>query len=231
MRVVPVPATWMKKIKSHLSQYHTHTPFLALLSPLRVLAYADDIALILRDPKEWHASSVTYNIYSSASNAKHNKSKTEAISLNRASQREWQRLCTELNIQWHDRTADAIAVYLGYPLYCSMVSSKTTSQNDSCNIHSHLNILQQRGLSLRGKVLVANFFVLSKLWHVANVVIPPTKWITTARSRLRNYILLFWSAPSIAKLERSRSEGGLGILNLQNQIMTLQRHLVLDLLK
>jgi hypothetical protein len=117
MRVIPVPATWMKKIKSHLSQYHT--PFLAFLSPLSVLAYADDIALILRDPKEWHASSVTYNIYSSVSNAKHNVSKTEAISLNKAPQRDWQRLYTELNIQWHDRTADAIAVYLGYPLYCS----------------------------------------------------------------------------------------------------------------
>lgn len=48
--------------------------------------------------------------------------------------------------------------------------------------------------------------------------------------RLRKHILLFWSAPFIAKLERSRSEGGLGILNLQNQIMALQKHLLLDLL-
>jgi hypothetical protein len=89
--------------------------------PMKILAYADDLAVFLSSPDEWTALIAIMELYGRASNAKINIEKTVVISLSGATHRAWTRLLTAASdqIQWHDAQCQNAVRYLGYPLYTS----------------------------------------------------------------------------------------------------------------
>jgi hypothetical protein len=86
------------------------------MTPIKTMAYAEDIAVILGDPSEWSRLQILLDIYCSASNAKLNIEKTEVVFLLKSPAVDWRRLCQQKGMRWHDSSTDDVPVYLGYPL-------------------------------------------------------------------------------------------------------------------
>ena len=88
-------------------------------SPPRVklLGFADDLAVYLRHPKECDTLQSLLQVYSGASNAKVNIHKTEIVALAGKPHVEWTRTTSALEIAYHTEESPSAVRYLGYPLY------------------------------------------------------------------------------------------------------------------
>ena len=90
-------------------------------------------------------------------------------------------------------------------------------------LEKHSQFLQFRHLSLKGRALLINTILLSKIWFLANILIIPT-W---ARKKINQIIFNhLWDTNSepISRqtLFKSLNNGGLNILNIINQNLSLQ---------
>jgi hypothetical protein len=137
----------------------------ANLQLIKLLAYADDVACLLRDPADMFRLQHRLSTYSAASNAKINYHKTMAISLSgaRLSSSVWRlHLLANHTTQWHDCSSSVPLIYLGFPMYTSTSQCDAFLENllqliaQDCRVHS------QRLLSVRGRVTVLNNLILSK---------------------------------------------------------------------
>ena len=114
-------------------------------------------------------------------------------------------------------------VYLGYPLttsvqqrdaFCAELLSKIQT---ACSLHSH------RSLSFRGRALIANSLILSRLWHVLRVISLPAALFTKVRSLISQFMnRQVFPKLSFAVMCRPRRQGGLGLLDPRVQQHTLQ---------
>ncbi|KAG1029226.1 hypothetical protein G6F43_014018 [Rhizopus delemar] len=86
-------------------------------SPLKVLAYADDVCVLLQSTGDYCRLRHHLDRYGSVSNAKINIHKTEAFSLDGRSYPEWIAfLATQGISNWHDHSAPSPLRYLGFPM-------------------------------------------------------------------------------------------------------------------
>ncbi|KAG1457502.1 hypothetical protein G6F56_006593 [Rhizopus delemar] len=86
--------------------------------PVKILAYADDVLVLLHSPSDFFRLQWAVNIYTSASNALLNYSKTQAFSLSGASLPTWQQFLVSNNIlSWYDCKSTEALIYLGSSLY------------------------------------------------------------------------------------------------------------------
>jgi hypothetical protein len=93
---------------------------------LKLLAYADDILVFLKDPIELTSLLTLINAYELASNAKLNLGKTIAVSLSGQSQPFWRSCLQHRGItHWHDSNSHVAAIYLGFPLTSSSTQMAT----------------------------------------------------------------------------------------------------------
>ncbi|KAG1442792.1 hypothetical protein G6F56_010922 [Rhizopus delemar] len=192
--------------------------------PVKILAYADDVLVLLHSPSDFFRLQWAVNIYTSASNALLNYSKTQALSLSGASLPTWQQFLVSNNIlSWHDCKSTEALIYLGYPVYTSVsqrnhfVDQLINKIEISCHIHS------QRNLSIRGRVTVLNSLIFSKLWHVLRML-PLTK---TQITQLQGLGDKFLNSNSFLRIKFStltlpRSCGSIGALDPAGQIQALQ---------
>lgn len=135
--------------------------------PVKLLAYADDIACFLNEPQELNQLLNLLSQYSNASNVLVNYHKTVALSLSghrRSFIADWATSLSTCHItQWHDSSSVGSVVYLGCPLYTTptqrdfFLSSLLDKIKRVCEIH------QSRQLSIRGRATVMNSLILSKL--------------------------------------------------------------------
>ncbi|CAO3588473.1 unnamed protein product [Absidia cylindrospora] len=88
-------------------------------------------------------------------------------------------------------------------------------------IQTHINILKARSLSIKGKSIVINSLLLSRLWHIARVTVIPKHWITEINSTIRQYLLPMSPHPSYDFCTNPRAEGGLGIVHTEDQCLAL----------
>ena len=150
----------------HLSLETNQIPPLTSPPPIKVLAYADDTLVVLRDPSEFSHLQDIIQHYMSASNASLNYNKTQALSLSGRSSPSWISFLQTHGISsWHDKSALQPLIYLGYAI-CSSANQRAYYANSlismlrsSCQLHSI------RPLTFRGRVTVINSLLYSKLWH------------------------------------------------------------------
>lgn len=198
-----------------------------LSSPVKLMAYADDIVCLLNSPSELTSLHNHLNLYSRASNARINFDKTEAISLSGSPKiygDHWRLALNSYHItSWHDCLSSNPVIYLGFPLFTStnqrniFLDSFLEKIQISCDIHS------QRALSIRGRATVLNSLILSKLWHVLRVVSVPTSFFKSVQSIISKFINFhIFPKISFSTACLSRSQGGLGLLNPFIQQMALQ---------
>lgn len=206
-----------------------------LTHTVKVLAYADDVACFLNSPSDLNILNRHLETYSATSNARINFHKTEAFALSGKRSiydNTWRAPLVQSNIPaWHDSTAAAPIIYLGYPIFHSpcqrdvFLNSLLSKLESACNIHSH------RSLSFRGRVPISNCLLLSKLWYVLRVVTVPKQFLSSVVSLISGFVSRrCFPRISFATMTLPRKFGGLGLLDPFVQQSALQFRWILPLL-
>ena len=158
------------------------------------------------------------DIYSKASNTKANKDKTHAISLSGCATSIPRNHLAALGIcSWFDTYSPKALVYLGYPLYHTLIQRDTfleqlLSKINSCNIHA------QRSLSIRGRATIVNILILSTLWRVLRVCPVPKSFFRNLRSICHNVSTRrMWPTIVCHRMFATRNKDGLAILHTPAQ--------------
>jgi exonuclease III len=188
---------------------------------VKLLAYADDLILFANSLAEWNILQDHLYSYGLASNAKVNLSKTIILSLTGKPHQNWISIAKNAGITWHDSFHPDPAIYLGYPLYTSDKQLQSFLNKIKSKIQTHINILKTRALSVKGRAIVVNSLLLSRLWHIARVTVLPKTWISEINAVLRQYLLNMTPHPSYDFCTNPRSEGGLGIIHTEDQCLAL----------
>ncbi|KAG1140784.1 hypothetical protein G6F37_009191 [Rhizopus arrhizus] len=132
-------------------------------STLKVLAYADDVCVLLHSFEDYHRLQHHLNRYSLVSNAKVNIHKTEAFSLDGRPYPEWIDFFSTQGItKWHDHISPSPLRYLGFPLIQSLTQRRYLEGHLLQLVKTQCYIYSQRQLSIRGRATIANSLILSK---------------------------------------------------------------------
>jgi hypothetical protein len=191
---------------------------------VKLLSYADDLEVFLSSPDEWHILISLLDLYGRASNAKVNLSKTVLVSLSGVKHSSWVFLASSVGVEWHDSTSSGAVRYLGYPLYST--DSQLLDYLDAIlvKLTRHCNLLKERHLSIRGKSLVANSLLLSKVYHLLRVVPAPLSWLNQVKKVIRDFMVPFNPSVSWSSLCLPKKFGGASLVDIVDQSQAL--HLI-----
>ena len=194
------------------------------LQPLKVLAYADDLLIFLRNATDLDEVQTLIQHYNRASNAKMNYDKTIAFSISGTPHPHWLPALASHGItQWHDRYSDEPLTYLGYPLMHSTAHHHSFQSRLIAKVTQACDIHKQRNLSIRGRATVLNTLILSTLWHVLRVSWISQHTLKVIRRICREFILFRVFPPvSFDILQLPPKKGGLGVLDPTSQQQALQ---------
>ncbi|KAG1045508.1 hypothetical protein G6F43_011259 [Rhizopus delemar] len=216
----------------HITQYNSFLgfPFAPLSSnippppALKVLAYADDVCVFLSSPEDFVRVQYHLHIYGQVSNAKVNLSKTEAIFLNGYASPSWQQMLLQHQIvKWHDHTKPQPLRYLGFPAIQSLAQRRYVESQLLQNVKTQCGMYSQRQLSIRGRVILVNTLILSKLWYFLRVVSLPKHFLKQIRSIIYQFIMKgIKPGFQYALLCQPIIKGGLGLLDPLIQHRCLQ---------
>lgn len=157
---------------THLTMDSSHHEInaTAKLPPLKIIAYADDTMVFLKNQNDFHLIQTTITKYMTASNASLNYSKTKALSLSGQIQTIWQQFLNTKGISsWHDKTATDPLIYLGYPISSSKLQQTNYANSLIAKIKQFCLLHIHRNLSLRGRATILNALLYSKLWHTMRI--------------------------------------------------------------
>ncbi|KAG1135747.1 hypothetical protein G6F37_012566 [Rhizopus arrhizus] len=153
-------------------------------STLKVLAYADDVCVLLHSFEDYHRLQHHLDRYGLVSNAKVNIHKTEAFSLDGRPYPEWVEFFSTQGItKWHDHSSPSPLRYLGFPLIQSLTQRRYLEGQLLQTVQSQCDIFSQRQLSIRGRATIVNSLILSKICLFGETASP--------LSNTLNYALLF----------------------------------------
>ncbi|KAG0756378.1 hypothetical protein G6F24_011194 [Rhizopus arrhizus] len=192
--------------------------------PLKVLAYADDVCVLLHSTDDYCRLRHHLDRYGSVSNAKVNIHKTEAFSLDGRSYPEWIAFLAAQGIsKRHDHSSSSPLRYLGFPLIQSFHQRRYLEQQLLQTVKSQCTIYSQRRLSIKGRVTIVNALILSKLWYVLRMIYLPTTFFRRLNSAIYQFV---WHncKPKLkyTQLCLDPKLGGLGLLDPQIQRHNLQ---------
>ncbi|KAG0925604.1 hypothetical protein G6F32_013498 [Rhizopus arrhizus] len=157
--------------------------------PLKVLAYADDVCVLLHSTDDYCRLRHHLDRYGSVSNAKVNIHKTEAFSLDGRSYPEWIAFLAAQGIsKRHDHSSSSPLRYLGFPLIQSFHQRRYLEQQLLQTVKSQCTIYSQRRLSIKGRVTIVNALILSKLWYVLRMIYLPTTFFRRLNSAIYQFV-------------------------------------------
>jgi hypothetical protein len=198
--------------------------------PIKLLAYADDLLMILSDPQEWQTLSLHLQTYNNASNAKVNLKKTAIFTLAGNYDEKWYEIASTAGCQWHDNSASTPLIYLGFPVFHQSSQLDVFLAGIYQKITNYARILNVRNLSVQGRALLANSMLLSRLWYIIRVTIVPKKWLALCQTTIKQFIYPHSFKPSWEVICKPKSQGGLSVVNLKAQNLTLHWVYVLNAL-
>jgi len=179
--------------------------------------YADDKAIYLSSPADYHEVRRLLHTYELASGAKINTAKSSALLLGAADPADW--TCIDVPILKDNETTTYLGFTVGPTASDSDIWDTVISKLDKT-----LARWRRRDLSLLGRLTVIKTLATSKLWYIAALTpIPPTKlqalekqvwaylWRDRPRGLVRREVAL-----------SPRHHGGLGALSIPAMVQALQ---------
>ncbi|KAI7858985.1 hypothetical protein BDC45DRAFT_433361 [Circinella umbellata] len=97
--------------------------------------------------------------------------------------------------------------------YCTIIINK---------IERHSDLVQQRNLSIKGKDLVVNSLLLSKLWHILTVTPASPSIFQQVKSICGKFLKTRYPPTSRDSYCQPRSKGGIGVIDPSLQKPALQ---------
>jgi hypothetical protein len=185
---------------------------------LKVLAYADDVCVLLHSTDDYCRLRYHLDRYGSVFNAKVNIHKIEVSSLNGRSYPEWIVFLAVQGIsKWHDHSSPSPLRYFGFPFIQSFHQRRYLEQQLLQTVKS------QCRLSIKGRATIVNILILSKSWYVLRMVHLPTTFFRRLNSVIYQFV---WHncKPKIEYMQLCLDPklDGLGLLDPQFQRHNLQ---------
>jgi len=189
---------------------------------VRLLAYADVLLQFINSTGEWAVLQELLELYSRASNAKVNLSKTIAFPLSSNPDQELKQLVTASGTKWHDSESPSFEKYLGYPIPVSQQHVDLFFDSLLLKIRTCFQIHSQRHLSILGRGTITNSLALSTLWHVLWVFQPSKGWHARLRREVIKFMCIHKPQPAWFVICTPRHLGGLGVIDPMVQATTFQ---------
>ncbi|CEP19709.1 hypothetical protein [Parasitella parasitica] len=185
--------------------------------PIKLLSYADDTLVFLRDTDDLRFLVEHLNAYSEASNAKINFHKTRAISLSGVDiTPHWLTALAPFDISqiWTTRETEAIT-YLGDPLSQGVRQRQLFFGIFIQDLRQTAELHSRRGISLYGRATIVNSLIVSKCWYVFSVLPTTMEFLRNIRSIITAFVNTNIT-PSISwdLMVTDKSKGGLGIIDV-----------------
>lgn len=189
---------------------------LAPLPPIKLLSYADDTLLFLRNTDDFVHILTHLEHYSFASNAKINYHKVHAISLSGFNIEEhWMNLLASRGIhKIHSKEDPFPVIYLGFPLLHSTRQRSYFFADFIHKLESTALLHSTRNVSILGRATIATSLILSQCWYVLRVTpvtLSDLQKIQSVVSRFINkkiFPKLSWDVITAPKIN-----GGLGVID------------------
>ena len=183
---------------------------------VKVSQYADDTTIICTNTSSIHHIFNIFHQYELATGATLNSDKTFGLELGGFSHKNYN---IPFPIKWEQKGCKILGVVFHTDTLYMSNQNWTTAVN---KLEKHAEFLQFRNLSLKGKSILINTVLLSKVWYLANILIIPI-W---ARKKINQIIFdTLWDTNSEPinreTLFKPLKNGGLNILNITNQNLAL----------
>jgi len=204
-------------------------------APVKIMAYADDVLILVKSRQEYMQMEDCIKTYSKASNSKINYDKSMAFPLHGGRMEGYfgtrLRGYIQQQMKWYDYDSSEYIKYLGYPIFFTTQQRDAFIDDLTAKIEAQVNFFKIRKISLYGRANVANTIILSKLWHVLRLTPLPKATINKLSSIIFQYIVdekRLHIKKDVFYLPKN--EGGLGLLHVGVQQQTLQMRYITALL-
>lgn len=182
-----------------------------------IYQHADDTTLTLADTDSITQSFKLFDIFGKASGAKVNVEKSEVLIVNDVIDS-----LTPLQLPLVVKTdfIEVLGIAVGnYKDKCEEFNWKKKIDK----IASLMNLWQQRSLSLRGRSVVIQTLLSSRIWYTLNVM-PLPKWVEEKLRKSFSKFLWLGKPPQIkaVTLIGKESQGGLNIPDLRSRVMAFR---------
>ena len=190
----------------------------------KVSQYADDMNVVITTLESLFELFNVLKKYESATNAKLNKSKTEALWVGK-----WKdRNDKPLGLKWTNDKVKFIGVYVGNDrAQCSLLGFSEVLDK----VKTKLSYWKGKFLTLKGKVKVLNIFVLSKLWYVLECQDFPTILKKDLDKNITDFVWNDIHQRELDVLYRNLSEGGLNLQDSDIKMSTFRIKWLCELLQ
>jgi hypothetical protein len=179
---------------------------------LCTLAYADDMLVAVRDQVDVGILVSGLRLHAHASNARVNRHKSEIMPLNGI----------DITTPFLTVRPGQSVRYLGVFFKDGAVDTRLQQESMLRSMRQRVESWKDRDLSLHGRVLCLNVFVLSWLWFAAHVI-PLDDGVLRKVNEVSRRFLWNGRKPLVdfEKLQQPRSKGGLGLLHAAKQAKAL----------
>ena len=186
----------------------------------KILQYADDTILCVTTLQSILEIFRTLSKYESATNAKINKEKTEALWTGK-----WKnRTNKPLNLNWTNTCIKSLGIWVGNKVGASGSKelAKLNFAEQIEKIKNKVNYWKGKGLSLMGRVRVINIFVLSRLWHRTEHYNIPKEQLDIIENIIKHFI---WGKKKSGRvrlevLNLPYDKGGLQLVDINSKTAT-----------
>lgn len=180
----------------------------------KVLMYADDTLVVLRDLNQWKWVKKCFRVYAKATNARLNENKCEVVAAGCGNSIP-KTLPNGIKITYGEPVK-----YLGVPIGVNL-SYKATWIKQIENLRARIKRWAKRWLSYRGRIRVITTMLQSTLWYLLRCIPIHHEQMEVIQSIIHKYAYereesqkLMGPIPA-AQASRPVTQGGLGLINTQ----------------
>ena len=185
---------------------------------LKITQHADDTNFFVAGINSILKLGIEIDKFEKATGAKLNIGKCQGMWLGSYKAREDK----PLNYKWTEIQIKVLGVYLANPGVPTEITENENWNKYLKNINDIINIWKQPKLSLKGKRIIINQLILSKIWFLAQVIPVPQKVITDLEGLVLDFL---WGGRQTRVRKQVLylpiKQGGLGLIDITTKIQSL----------